>query len=77
VIVQWVPEDIQAQYGRRIRYAAMDMNIPSGEALELDESKLDEIILALEAYGFEPRRDDALVLAALGMDINPNEGDEV
>ena len=55
----------------------MDMNIPSGEALELDESKLDEIILALEAYGFEPRRDDALVLAALGMDINPNEGDEV
>ena len=55
----------------------MDMNIPSGEALELDESKLDEIILALEAYGFETRRDDALVLAALGMDINPNEGDEV
>jgi len=71
----WIPDEIQEKFGRRFRYLAMDMNVPGGEGLELDESRLDEIVKALEASGFECRRDDDLILAATTSDFDPDEFD--
>ena len=72
----WMPKEIREKFGRRFRYAAMDMKVPDGEGLELDESKMNEIVEALEERGFECRRDDTLVLAATTSDFDPDEFDD-
>ena len=69
----WMPVEIQEKYGRRFKYYAMDMNVPGGYALELDESKLKEILEILEKEGYECRRDDELILAATTCDFDSED----
>lgn len=75
-MAKWIPVDIQEEFGRRFSYIAEDMNVPAGEALELDETQLDEIVEALEARGFKCRRDDELILAATTSDYDPEDFDD-
>jgi hypothetical protein len=72
----WMPDEVQGKFGRRFKYTAMDMNVPDGEGLALDESKTDEIVEALEIYGFHCRRDDELILGATTSDYDPDEFDD-
>jgi hypothetical protein len=77
-MAQWIPIAIQEEFGRRFSYVAMDMNIPAGEALELDETKVNEIFQALTERGFNCRRDDELILAATTSDFDPEDfGDPI
>jgi len=76
-MAQWIPGAIQKMFGRHFSYYAMDMNVPAGEALKLDESKLDEIVQALEERGFVCQRDDELILAATTSDFDPEEFDDI
>ena len=75
-MAQWMPIAIQEEFGRRLHYTAMDMNVPIGEVLELDETKVDEIVQALEERGFMCRQDDELILAATTSDYDPDEFDD-
>ncbi len=74
-MADWMPEDIQNKFGRRVKYNAMDMNVPSGDVLELDESRMEEIVEALESFGFDCRRDDELIIAATIIDFDPEDYD--
>ena len=76
-MAQWMPIAIQEAFGRRFTYVAMDMNVPAGEALELDEGKVSEIVEALEERGFVCRRDDELILAATTSDFDPDEFEDI
>jgi hypothetical protein len=70
---EWMPEDIQEKFGRKMRYAAMDMNVPRGEILVLEEKQMDEIIAELEKLGYECRRDDDLLMAGTTLDFDPDD----
>lgn len=74
---EWMPAEIQQKYGRRMPYYAMDMNVPGGDMLVLDEAKIDEIAAALENLGYICRRDDELLIAATTLDFNPEDYPDV
>lgn len=74
---QWMPTEIQAKYGRKMPYYAMDMHVPDGEMLVLDEDKLDEIAEALEEMGYACLRDDALIISATTLDFDPEDFSEI
>lgn len=74
---EWIPVDIQKEFGRTMKYYAMDMNVPHGDVLELDEDRMDDIVRALEAKGYRCRRDDALIEAATVIDFDPDEYPEM
>ena len=74
---EWIPDDIQKEFGRTMKYYAMDMNVPHGNVLELDKDRMDDIVRALEAKGYRCRRDDALIEAATVIDFDPEEYPEV
>jgi hypothetical protein len=58
MLEQWIPEDVQEQYGRR------ENSVINGYFLVLDVKRTTEIVAALEEKGF--RRDDAFVRLACG-----------
>ncbi|MDD2523092.1 MAG: hypothetical protein PHW11_09800 [Anaerolineaceae bacterium] len=68
---EWMPEGIQAKFGRKVRYSAMDMNVPAGDILVLDERHMDEIVAELVKHGFNCRRDDGLLMAGTTLDFDP------
>jgi hypothetical protein len=70
---EWMPEEIQEKFGRKMRYDAMDMNVPDGEILVLDEEQMDEIVAELEKLGYECRRDDDLLMAGTTLDFDPDD----
>lgn len=72
-MTEWMPEEIQEKYGRKMRYAAMDMNLPKGEILVLDENQMAEIVAALEELGYVCKRDDDLLVAAITLDFDPDD----
>ena len=72
-MTEWMPAEIQQKYGQLTSYASMDMNVPSGNILVLDEEKVDEIAEALNASGYHCIRDDALILAAVTLDFEPED----
>ena len=72
-----MPEEIQAKFGRKMSYSAMDMNVPEGEILVLDEKQMDEIVAALEKLRYECRRDDDLLMAGTTLDFDPDDYPEV
>lgn len=72
-MTEWMPKEIQEKFGRKMRYAAMDMNIPKGEILVLDENQMDEIVAALEEFGYICKRDDDLLVVATTMDFDPDD----
>ena len=73
----WMPEEIQAKFGRKMSYSAMDMNVPEGEILVLDEKQMDEIVAELEKLGYECRRDDDLLIAGTTLDFDPDDYPDV
>mgnify|MGYP001766029350 CR=1 FL=1 len=70
---EWMPEEIQAKFGRKTRYSAMDMNVPEGDILVLKEKHMDKIVAALEKLGYECRRDDDLLMAGTTLDFDPDK----
>ncbi len=70
---EWIPVEIQKKYGQLTSYASMDMNVPSGNILVLDKEKVVEIAEALNASGYHCIRDDALILAAVTLDFEPED----
>lgn len=72
-MTEWMPKEIQEKFGRKMRYAAMDMNIPKGEILVLDVNQMDEIVAALEEFGYICKRDDDLLVVATTMDFDPDD----
>lgn len=70
---EWMPEEIQEKFGRKMRYATMDMNVPEGEILVLEEKQMDEIVAALEKLGFVCKRDDDLLMAGTTLDFDPDD----
>jgi hypothetical protein len=70
---EWMPVEIQEKYGSKSRYYAMDMNVPSGEVLNLSEEHMDEIAAALEEAGYQTRRDDDLINAAITLAFDPDD----
>jgi hypothetical protein len=68
-----MPVEIQEKYVSKSRYYAMDMNVPSGEVLNLSEEHMDEIAAALEEAGYHTRRDDDLINAAITLDFDPDD----
>lgn len=74
---EWMPAEIQQKYGRKMPYYAMDMNVPGGDVLVLDEEKIDEIAVALEELGYACRRDDDLLIAATTLDFDAEDYPEV
>lgn len=69
----WMPQEIQEKYGYKMRYAAMDMNVPSGDILVLEEKQMDEIVAELEKLDYECRRDDDLLMAGTPLDFDPDD----
>lgn len=76
-MTEWMPEEIQEKYGRKLRYSSMDMNVPSGEILVLKENQMDAIVAELEKLGFVCKRDDVLLMAATTLDFDPDDYPEV
>lgn len=74
---EWMPEGIQAKFGRKVRYSAMDMNVPEGQILVLEEKQMDEIVAELEKLGYECRRDDDILMAGTTLDFDPDDYPEV
>ena len=74
---EWMPEGIQAKFGRKVRYSAMDMNVPEGQILVLEEKQMDEIVAELEKLGYECRRDDDLLMAGTTLDFDPDDYPDV
>ena len=70
---EWMPKEIQAKFGRKMSYSAMDINVPDGDILVLDEKQMDEIMAALEKLGYECMRDDDLLMAGTTLDFDPDE----
>ncbi len=70
---EWMPEEIQAKYGHKTRYSAMDMHVPEGEILMLNEKQMDEIAAELEKHGYACRRDDDLLMAGTTLDFDPDD----
>ena len=60
-MLNWVPEAIQEQFGE-----VADTRL-NGQYLEIPEEKLQAVIQALEAHGYQCRVDDQAVLTAVGM----------
>jgi len=69
-MTEWMPEEIQEKFGRKMRYNAMDMNVPEGEILVLEEKQMDDIVAELEKLGYVCKRDDDLLLAATTLDFD-------
>ena len=69
----WMPEEIQAKFGRKMSYSAMDMNVPEGEILVLEEKQMDKIVAELEKLGYECQRDDDLLIAGTTLDFDPDD----
>jgi hypothetical protein len=59
-MLEWMPEDIQQQYGKVVPSAV------NGDCLELLEEKAGEIVLALEKRGYTCTEDESLVIRACG-----------
>ncbi len=74
---EWMPEEIQAKFGRKRRYSAMDMNVPKGDILVLNEKQMDEIVAELEKLGYECRREDHLLMAGTTLDFDPDDYPQV
>ena len=70
---EWMPDEIQAKFGRKVRYSAMDMNVPEGQILVLEEKQMDEIVAVLEKLGYKCRRDDDLLMAGNTLDFDPDD----
>ena len=70
---EWIPEEIQAKFGRKTRYSAMDVNVPEGDILVLDETQMDEIVAALEKLGYECRREEDMLMACTTLDFDPDD----
>jgi len=70
---EWMPEEIQKKYGTKLRYAGMDMNVPDGDILVLEEKQMDEIVAELENLGYVCRRDDDLLIAGTTLDFDPDD----
>ena len=70
---EWMPEEIQEKYGTKMRYAAMDMNVPDGDILVLEEEQMDEIAAELEKAGYVCKRDDDLLTAGTTLDFDPDD----
>jgi len=70
---EWMPEEIQAKFGRKMGYSAMDMSVPEGDILVLKEKQMDEIVAELKKLGYECRRDDGLLMAATTLDFDPDD----
>ena len=70
---EWMPEGIQAKFGKKTRYSAMDMNVPDGAILVLKEKQMEEIVAELEKLGYECRRDDDLLIAGTTLDFDPDD----
>ena len=72
-MTEWMPEEIQQKFGRKMRYYAMDMNVPRGEILVLEEKQMDEIVAELEKLGYICQRDDDLLMAGTTLDFDPDD----
>ena len=72
-MTEWMPEEIQEEFGRKMRYYAMDMNVPRGEILVLEEKQMDEIAAELEKAGYVCKRDDDLLNAGITLDFDPDD----
>jgi len=70
---EWMPEEIQEKFGTKMRYAAMDMNVPDGDILVLKEKQMDKIVTELEKLGYTCKRDDDLLMAGTTLDFDPDE----
>lgn len=70
---EWIPEEIQEKFGKKMRYYAMDMNVPKSEILVLEEEQLDEIVAELEKLGCVCTRVDDLLMAATTLDFDPDD----
>jgi hypothetical protein len=51
----------------------MDMNVPRGEILVLEEKQMDEIAAELEKAGYFCKRDDDLLNAGITLDFDPDD----
>lgn len=72
-MTEWMPEDIQEKFGRKMRYYAMDMNVPDGDILVLEEEQMDEIVAELEKHGYVCKRNDELLNAGITWDFDPDD----
>ena len=72
-MAEWMPLEIQGEFGRKMQYSAMDANAPAGEILILDEERMPVIVAALEHAGFTCFRDDELLMAAATLDFDPDD----
>lgn len=72
-MTEWMPEEIQEKFGRKMRYYAMDMNVPRGEILVLEEKQMDKIAAELEKAGYVCKRDDDLLTAGITFDFDPDD----
>ena len=72
-MTEWMPEEIQQKFGRKMRYYAMDMNVLRGEILVLEEKQMDEIVAELEKHGFVCKRNDDLLMAGTTLDFDPDD----
>lgn len=59
-MLEWVPNDIQARYGREVE------SVINGPYLELLSARTAEIVAAFEAHGYQCREDLRLIQRACG-----------
>jgi len=72
-MTEWMPMEIQEKFGQKMRYYAMDMNVPDAEILVLEEEQMDEIAAELEKHGYVCKRDDDLLMAGTTLDFDPDD----
>ncbi|MEI6291036.1 MAG: hypothetical protein WCP19_11445, partial [Chloroflexota bacterium] len=69
----WVPQDIQDKYGKITHYYLCSGLAPKGDVLILDVNRMDEIVSAMQSYGYTCRRDDSLLRDVMGINFNPED----
>lgn len=70
---EWMPVEIQDKIGSKMGYSAMDMNVPGGYILVLEDKQMGNIVAELERLGYECRRDDDLLMAGTTLDFDPDD----
>lgn len=69
----WVPQQIQGEFGSKTHYYAMDMDVPPGEVLMIEQDQTEAVIQKMGELGYTCVEDQELVADACTFDLNPED----
>ncbi len=70
---EWMPEEIQEKFGRKMRYYAMDMNVPRGEILFWKRNRWTRSRLSLKRPVMSASAMMICSMPAITLDFDPDD----